>query len=164
MTDTEKIGLMGHSMGGATSVALGRERSDIDAVVDIDGTMLSERVAYEEGKYKYYDEAYPVPVLDFTKEQDYKDRELYENKNGYTYVNEYVVDNAKDGKTVVFSGAKHMDFTDLPLISPTLASMLDGGSGEVDNEEFMTTVNSLILNWFDYYLKGEGTLDIQANY
>ena len=42
MTDTSRIGLMGHSMGGATSVQLGRERDDIAAVVDLDGTMLGE--------------------------------------------------------------------------------------------------------------------------
>ena len=38
MTDTSSIGLMGHSMGGATSVALGRTRDDVGAVIDMDGT------------------------------------------------------------------------------------------------------------------------------
>ena len=164
MTDTEKIGLMGHSLGGATSVTVGRQRDDIDAVIDLDGTMLGERVAITNGKYENYAEAYPVPVLDFTKEQDYNDREQYQNENGYAYVNDDVIKNAKDGRTVVFSGVGHMDFTDLPLISPTLAAMLDNGQTEVDNEEFMTLINGIVLNWFDYYLKGEGTLDIQANY
>ncbi len=163
-TDTDKIGLMGHSMGGATSVALGRERDDIDAVIDIDGTMLTERISVENGKYGYIDEPYPIPVLDFTKEVDYNEREKYENENGYMYVNKYVIDNATDGKTVVFSGASHMDFTDLPLISPTLASMLDGGTSEVNSEEFMPMVNGIVLNWFDHYLKGEGALNIQEHY
>ncbi|MGN1107275.1 MAG: alpha/beta hydrolase family protein, partial [Huintestinicola sp.] len=40
MTDTEKIGVMGHSLGGAASVSVGRTRSDISAVIDLDGTML----------------------------------------------------------------------------------------------------------------------------
>ncbi len=164
MTNTDKIGLMGHSLGGATSTAVGRERSDIDAVIDLDGTMLSERISVTNGKYDYYDEPYPVPILDFTKEKDYNEREQYKNENAYSYVNDSVIENAKDGRTVVFSGALHMDFTDLPLISPTLASMLDEGESEVDNTEFMTTVNSIVLNWFNYYLKGEGTLDIQAKY
>ena len=118
-TDTDKIGLMGHSLGGATAVA-------------------------------------------FTKETDYNDREQYKSEKGYPYVNEYVTDNAKVSKTVVFNGVKHMDFTDLPLISPFLASML--GSGDADHEETLTTVNGIVLNWFDYYLKNEGTLDIKAQY
>ena len=161
-TDTDKIGLMGHSLGGATAVALGRERSDIDAVIDLDGTMLGEIKGVENGKNVYYSEPYPVPVLDFTKETDYNDREQYKSEKGYPYVNEYVTDNAKVSKTVVFNGVKHMDFTDLPLISPFLASML--GSGDADHEETLTTVNGIVLNWFDYYLKNEGTLDIKAQY
>lgn len=67
-----------------------------------------------------------------------------------------------DGKTVVFSGVGHMDFTDLPLISPTIASML--GSGNIDHEKTLNTINGLVLDWFNYYLKNEGTLDIQAKY
>ena len=162
MTDTDKIGLMGHSLGGATAVELGRERSDIDAVIDLDGTMLGEVKTVENGKNVYDCEPYPTPVLDFTKETDYNDREQYKNENGYPYVNEYVTDNAKDSKSVIFSGVKHMDFTDLPLISPFLGKML--GSGDRDNAEMMTEVNGVVLNWFDYYLKNEETLDIQAQY
>jgi restriction endonuclease S subunit len=116
----------------------------------------------ENGKNVYYSEPYPVPVLDFTKETDYNDREQYKSEKGYPYVNEYVTDNAKVSKTVVFKDVEHMDFTDLPLISPFLASML--GSGDVDHEETLTTVNGIVLNWFDYYLKNEGTLDIKAQY
>ena len=162
MTDTDKIGLMGHSLGGATSVNVGRQRDDIDTVVVLDGTMFGEIIGVENGKYVYEKEAYPVPVLDFTKEKDYNDREQFKKDNGYAYINEYVIENAKDGKVSVFANAGHMDFTDLPLISPVLASML--GKGEVDSEEFVTQMNAIILNWFDYYLKNEGTLDIQAKY
>ncbi len=162
-TDTDKIGLMGHSLGGATAVALGRERSDIDAVIDLDGTMLGEIKGVENGKNVYYSEPYPVPVLDFTKETDYNDREQYKSEKGYPYVNEYVTDNAKVSKTVVFNGVKHMDFTDLSMLSPFISSMLSGKSG-VNSEAFMQEINGAVLNWFDYYLKNEGTLSIQAQY
>ncbi|MDE7286031.1 MAG: dienelactone hydrolase family protein, partial [Lachnospiraceae bacterium] len=62
--DSEKIGLFGHSMGGASSVALGRERDDIDAVIDLEGTMLGEYVGFENGIELFNQEPYPVPVLD----------------------------------------------------------------------------------------------------
>ena len=101
-------------------------------------------------------------MLDFTKETDYNDREQYKSEKGYPYVNEYITDNAKVSKTVVFKDVEHMDFTDLPLISPFLASML--GSGDVNHDETLSTINSIVLNWFDYYLKNEGTLDIKAQY
>lgn len=170
MTDTDKIGLLGHSMGGATAVALGRQRDDIDAVIDLDGSMLTEIEDVENGAFEYIEESYPVPVLDFRKECDYNEIEQMRaegiDENDYMYyiadVNDHVVENAKDGRTVVFKNAGHMDFTDLPMFSPFLGSML--GSGDVDNEEFMYTVNGIVLNWFDYYLKGEGSLYIEATY
>ena len=96
------------------------------------------------------------------KEKDYTEREQYKKENGTPYVNEYVISRAKNGKTVVFQNAGHMDFTDLPLISPTLANML--GHGDVDSEEFLPMMNQIILDWFDYTLKGEGAPDIQAKY
>lgn len=160
--DIDRIGLMGHSLGGAASVAVGRERDDIDAVADLDGTMLGEILTVTDGKNVYNTEPYPVPILDFTKDCDFADREMYKKVNGYPYVNEYVMNYAKDGKTVVFNGVGHMDFTDLPLISPFIASQL--GHGDVDSEEVMTNINGILLNWFDYYLKGEGTLEIRAQY
>ena len=91
MTDTDKIGLMGHSLGGASSVTLARQRTDIDAVVDLDGTMLGEIVGAENGKNIYNEETYNIPVLDFMKEKDYTEREQYKKENGTPYVNDYII-------------------------------------------------------------------------
>ncbi len=166
MTDVDHIGLIGHSMGGAMSVALGRERSDIDAVVDLDGTMLGEIVEYHDGRFdgssrsfEYNREPYPVPVLDFTKASDYNDSKSAENN---AYLNQPVMANAKDGRTVVVEGVGHMDFTDMPVFSPFLASLM--GSGDVDHEQVLMTMNGIVLNWFDYYLKGEGVLNTPARF
>lgn len=161
-TDTEHIGLMGHSMGGATAVALGRQRSDIDAVIDLDGTMLSEIVGIKDGAYEYNSEPYPTPVLDFGKESDYDRFKELNEEQGYVYANQHVIGNAEDGRLVLFADVEHMDFTDLPLISPFLASLL--GKGTVDSEEFLPMMNGIVLEWFDYYLKGEGELEIQERY
>ena len=158
----DKIGIMGHSLGGATAAKMGRERDDVDTVIVLDGTMFGEIKEVKDGKRVYYSEPYPIPIMDCTKEQDYIAREDYEKEYGVPYVNAYALENAKEGKTVLFTNAEHMDFTDLPLISPILGSML--GHGTVDTKEMMTTVNGLVLNWFDYYLKNEGTLNIQEKY
>lgn len=166
MTNTDKIGLMGHSMGGATAVALGRTRTDIDAVIDLDGSMLSDIESVKNGECTYNDDPYPIPVLDFRKETDYDNRAQVVNDGsylyGFEYVNDYVMARAEKGKTVVFRNAGHMNFTDLPMFSPFLSSLL--GTGDADSEEFMYTVNGIVLNWFDYYLKDEGSLNIQATY
>lgn len=42
LIDKNKIGVFGHSLGGATAAAIGRERKDIDAVIVIDGTMFGK--------------------------------------------------------------------------------------------------------------------------
>ncbi|MCM1282079.1 MAG: hypothetical protein NC242_00380 [Roseburia sp.] len=155
MTDTEKIGLMGHSIGGAAAVQLGRERDDIMAVVDIDGTMLGEQIAFHDGKISYNPVPYPIPVLSLDNASHW---ESYLNEET-DYVNKYLLDNAIDGREAHFDGTEHMDFTDLPLFSPTLSKML--GKGDVDSSEFIPEINRIILNYFNYYLKEEGEPNIE---
>lgn len=150
MTDVEKIGLMGHSLGGAASVTLGRTREDIDAVIDLDGTMIGEEFGYENGVYAFYRESYPVPLLAFSNEEHHFEREKF----GSMYVNNVVLENAKDASYTYIEGSGHMNFTDLPLFSPPLASML--GVGDVDPKECVLSMNRTILKYYDYYLKNKG--------
>lgn len=160
LIDTEKIGLFGHSMGGASSVALGRIRKDeIGAVIDLEGTMLGEYTDYENGVELLNSEPYPVPLLDVNSR---KVHEEWLSVKGEEYVNLYVGKNALCFKEVIFNGAGHMNFTDLPLFSPLLARFL--GTGEVNARECIENVNHVVLNWFDYYLKGKRPLDIEKEY
>lgn len=158
MTDMESIGLMGHSLGGASSVTLGRTREDIDAVIDLDGTMLGEEFGYENGVYEFYEGEYPVPLLSVSNEAHHRDGKVA----GDLYVNNIVLENAVDSHYTYFVGSGHMNFTDLPLFSPPLAAML--GVGEVDATECVITMNEIVLEYFDYYLKDEGEIIIQESY
>lgn len=157
----EKIGLMGHSMGGAASVTVGRSRNDIDAVIDIDGTMFGEQLAWENGAYRYYEEAYPVPLLSINSENHYLDTQEAASKN-VLYVNTVVLDNALDSRHTYFVGSGHMNFTDLPLFSPALSYLL--GTGTADETECIWTMNAIILQYFDFYLKNRGELVIKESY
>lgn len=161
LIDSEKIGLFGHSMGGASSVALGRQRDDIDAVIDLEGTMLGEYVGFENGIELFNEEPYPVPILDVNSDRAHEAVEAQELE-GFEYVNFYVGRNALDYREVVFHDAGHLNFTDLPLISPVLARML--GVGKVDARTCIENVNEMVLAWFDYYLKDKGELNIKAEY
>ncbi|MCM1258836.1 MAG: hypothetical protein NC307_13410 [Roseburia sp.] len=156
MTDTEKIGLTGHSIGGAVAVQLGRERDDIAAVIDIDGTMLGEEISFDNGTLSYNPEPYPIPALSLDNASHW---ESYAGSGGMDYVNTYMLDHALDAREIHFEGTEHMDFTDLPLFSPALSKLL--GKGEVDSSEFIPEVNGIILEFFNYYLKGEGELNIE---
>lgn len=158
LVDAEKIGLFGHSMGGASSVQLGRQRDDIDAVIDLEGTMSGEYVGFENGMEVYNSEPYPVPLLDVNSKSIHDQAmAIPEQHPGVEYVNFYVGRNALDYREVIFRDAGHLNFTDLPLLSPVLAKLL--GVGEVDAKECIENVNEVVLLFFDYYLKGEGSLD-----
>lgn len=164
LIDTDKIGLMGHSMGGATAVQLGREREDITAVIDLEGTMLGEYVGFENGYEIYNKEPYPIPVLDVNSQAVREDIETLETEHpDWEYVNDYLGRNAVDYREVIFNGAGHLNYTDLPMIAPPLAAML--GVGDVDAAECLKNVNEVVLTYFDFYLKGEGSLDsIKSEY
>ena len=164
MTDISKIGVMGHSMGGATAVAIGRERSDVSAVIDIDGTMLSEYTGVDDEKLEVRNESYNVPILEFVNWDSYSMLPEY-RKEGIIYPNEVLIRDAVKGYSVTIRDTRHMDFTDLPLLSPTLAGLLgEMGTGERSTEETMMIVNRLVLEFFNCYLKGEGTFSAQEVY
>lgn len=150
--DPEKIGLFGHSMGGASSVALGRMRKDIGAVIDLEGTMLGEYTGFENGSYLYEEEPYPVPLLDVNSRKAYEQAKAL---SGREYVNFYVGDRAACFAEIIINGAGHLNFTDLPMVSPILAKVL--GVGEVDAKTCIKNVNEIVLTFFNYYLKGEGS-------
>lgn len=158
MTDVNKIGLMGHSLGGAASVTVGREREDVDAVIDLDGTMLGEQLGFENGSYQYYEDAYPIPLLSIDNEEHYLEGDTIDA----LYVNNVVLANAVDSKHTYFAGSGHMNFTDLPLFSPVLASLL--GTGTIEETECVIIMNDIILQYFDYYLKDKGEVMINECY
>ena len=158
--DTEKIGLMGHSLGGATAVTVGR-RNDVSAVIDYDGTMLGEEIGFENGNIIVNPETYDTPILCFESESHHADR-VEAERIGYIYSNNVIMDNAAEGYSVYFEGTAHMNFTDLPLFSPALAKSL--GMGDRDPAECIDKINSITLEFFDRYLKGIGDFEVDEKY
>lgn len=161
LIDTEHIGVFGHSMGGSASEALGRERSDVDAVVNLDAPFFNELVYDPEiNDLAAKDEPYRVPLLNIYTDDVW--RQL--GKNSAYAANEVDNPNFKDAYTVHFQGAKHLSLTDLPLFSPILANMLQGGQADIDKYYCIEMMNALILQFFDYTLKGTGQFEPQAVY
>ena len=160
LVDTNKIGLMGHSLGGATAVTVGR-RDDISAVIDIDGTMIGEQTDFKDGKYVVNEEPYTTPLLAIDNEAHHNDCQEY-LQTGYVYANNVILDNATNAYNTYFIGAGHMNFTDLPLISPFLAEKL--GTGDIDPEQCTDTLNKLILDFYNCYLKDQGEFSVEEHY
>lgn len=161
MVDTNKLGVFGHSLGGSTAAAIGRERNDIDAVVSLDAPLLGEHIGFEEGEYVINQELYTKPLLNIYTDDVWNQLEdvpVYHS-------NQLFLNNPPDNVyNINFEGAKHLSVTDLPLFSPTLAYMLQGGSAEIDKSYCIETMNSIILEFFDCYIKGEGSFDFRGTY
>ena len=160
LIDADRIGLIGHSMGGATAVTCGR-RADISAVVDLDGTMLGENLGINGNDIIINEEPYKTPLLNL-QSQSHHEQAVEAEKIGYAYSNNIVIKNADTAYSTYFANSGHMDFTDLPLFSPVLAKNL--GTGDVDNTVMIDTLNGLVLRFFDCYLKGDGNFSVNEHY
>jgi dienelactone hydrolase len=149
--DIEHIGVMGHSLGGATAAQIGREDADVDAVVVVDGTMLGEIVGFDNGTEVITDAPYPLPIMNLYNESHY----IEAIANSDKYANQVVHRHAQDSYQVVIEGSGHMNFTDLPIVSPFLAGLLETGDAviDVDARDCIETTNQVILEFFDKYLK-----------
>lgn len=158
ITDTEKIGVMGHSLGGAAAVELGRTRSDISAVIDLDGTMLGAVTGVENERNIINDQPYTTPLLSFDNEEHHF-AAIEAREQDIPYANNIVHDNAVCAYRTYIPNSGHMNFTDLPMYSPVLAGML--GTGSVDAEACMQTINSITLRFFNSFLKEGGEFIVQ---
>lgn len=166
LIDTNKIGLMGHSLGGAASTQLGREREDIGAVINLDGSMLGEYSINENGNIVINEEPYPLPLLNFYSE--YVINELIADPE-YVYPNKYITSISPKAFETYIKGSNHMSYTDLPLFSPFLANQLSGISGgstkaNVDEYYCIETMNKLVLEFFNCYVKGDSTFSAKEYY
>ena len=168
LVDQEHIGLFGHSLGGAESAQLARIRDDIDGVINLEGTMLGEYVDFKDGNYVCNKEPYPVPILNV-----YTDTvmdQLAQLPN-YQFVNRVSSATAPASFEVYIKGANHMNLTDLPLFSPFLVSIINQSTENMnvstnpcDPRTVIDTMNKIVLNFFDCYLKGEGEFTMAGEY
>jgi dienelactone hydrolase len=162
LINTEKIGVFGHSMGGAASVWLGRERNDIDAVVNIDAPFFSELIYMKDiDDFVARDEEFTIPLLNIYSDDVWNQLEI---NSIYVANNKSNNDRFKDSYSVYFQGAKHLSLTDLPLVSPILSEYLQGGKANIDPYYCIETENELILQFFNYKLKGIGHFNPNETY
>lgn len=149
--DLTKIGLFGHSLGGATAAQVARQRDDVSAAIVIDGTMIGDIIGLSnDNKEIITDESYNKPLMQMYnssfQNQEAKETSYLPNINAYN--------NAKDAAySLCIKDSGHLNFTDLPRISPFLAGML--GVGTVDSLKSIEIVNAYSLAFFDQHVKGQ---------
>lgn len=63
LIDSERIGVMGHSLGGSAALAIPWQRDDVDAVIALESPFLYDIIDVDDGEFVFVDQAYPAPVL-----------------------------------------------------------------------------------------------------
>jgi fermentation-respiration switch protein FrsA (DUF1100 family) len=169
LVDPGKIGLMGHSLGGESAAEVARERNDIGAVVNLDADLGGEYVSYTNGKNVMRDTVYPVPILTILADDLVRLIDAIPDAKTAVAV-EHVSATAPHAYLVHIKGTDHLSVTDVPIVSPFLASMLvnsvkkAGGGETADKYYVVETMNHLVLTFFNAYLKGEGSFTPASTY
>lgn len=161
LVDITKIGAMGHSLGGSAALGIGRTRDDVSAVIALESPFMYDIKGVKDGEFVFTDEKYPVPMLNV-----YSDDSWSHLGEWPQYVENYdLLSNTNASAfNVYISGVGHLTLTDLALVSPFLANMLNEQKSTVKNEYCLKTLNKVCLEFFDCYLKGEGKFTSAGTY
>lgn len=156
-----KIGVFGHSLGGAAVSAVARQRNDIDAVINLDGPFWGDLLGIENGEALINTQKYPDPRLTV-----YTDSLWGKMNNDPMYAPNvrFLSDTHENMYTIHFDGSLHMSLTDLSLISPILSNIMQGGNALIDPYVCIQTLNETVLDFFNCYLKGDRAFTVHESY
>ena len=134
----EKVGIFGHSFGGATSISCLEKDSRIVAAISLDGW-------YEILPVKSINNGLSKPFIHIGQEK-------WESKLNYANRDELMKNSKSEYWLYTFLGSKHLDFMDLPLFS-SISKYLKL-TGKINPNQFYDCLNEIQLSFFGKYLKG----------
>jgi dienelactone hydrolase len=153
LINTDKIGVIGHSLGGAAALGVGRMRNDIGAVVALEAPYLCDILGVENDEFVFEHTDYPVPILNVYSDSSWPNLEKWPQ---YGKNVQLLSGSDKDAFNLHIAGVGHLSLTDLSLASPMLTRILNGHSSSVSAESCLLRINKSCLGLFDCYLKGAG--------
>ena len=136
LIDLSRIGVIGHSFGGATVIVASYNDSRIDACINLDGWM--EPVIPE-----IIQSGLKIPFL-YIGQKEWHDTPLNHIKLDSLIM-------SSNGKKEIIDGAKHFDYSDTPHLNK-VASKFDI-SGDIDMDKFRMKINSDIVSFFNKNVK-----------
>ncbi len=148
LVDPDRIGLVGHSLGGSAVVGVGRGREDIDAVSGLEAPYMTEIVGVEDGQFVWTPEPYPVPVLNIYSDSAWGHLDEWpQYGRNHEMLDDPTVEN------IHIEGVGHLHLTDLSLSSPFLTRVLNGHPSTGDARAALTELNGHALRFFNTHLK-----------
>ncbi len=149
LIDKDKIGLIGHSLGGSAVLGLPRERDDIDVVIALESPYLYDIVGVDMDKFLWNQEAFPTPVLNIYSDASWDHLTEWSQ---YQRNVEMLKTTSVSIQNVHLTGGGHFSLTDLSLVSPTLVQFLERNKTSLTREEYLKNLDNLCLEFFSQYL------------
>jgi len=147
--DTNRIGIIGHSLGGSAALAMPWLREDIAVVVALESPFLFDIVGVENDEFLWLEQEIPVPVLNIYSDSAWKNLSSWPQYER----NVELLESANETiQNVYLPGAGHFSLSDLSLASPLLVSLIEGGKPEIEYRDYLQQVNQLVLEFADLYL------------
>jgi dienelactone hydrolase len=135
--DLNRIGIFGHSYGGATSIMAASTDSRIKATIALDGWML------------------PIPDDTINAGLDtpflYIGRGSWGDPINYQKLDSLLDHSQGNAAKILWEGTKHMDFSDAPQLSSASAAL--GLSGKLSRDELRQRLNHEIVTFFNTHVR-----------
>jgi dienelactone hydrolase len=135
--DLNRIGIFGHSYGGATSVMASHIDKRIDACISLDGWNVPI-------PQDVIDDGLNVPLL-------YIGRPKWDTTLNYEKLDTLIARSSTVADKLILDGTKHFDYSDTPYFSPMAKKF--GISGKLPAEEILSILNGQIISFFDEHVK-----------
>lgn len=153
--DFGRVGMFGHSYGGATATQAAYSDARIRAAIDLDGWPWGEVVEHGLAKpYLYMAATVSFRASDETLAKAGVTREERDAHNAWhnAQVKRLVADSPAPAYLLTIEGMAHYNFTDIPLLSPLTTPL--GLTGPIDGARGLAIINAYTLQFFDHYLRG----------
>lgn len=139
LLDLEKVAVVGHSYGGATAIQASFMDSRFKVCVALDSWMNPVPDEIIAGGINQ-----PFLHLSRPRWDDYP--------NSPTRLDSFFTSGGSDKYSYIIKGTEHMDFTDIPILTPLSSLVLDTGS--IQPKRITTLVNEFVTAFLDEYLIG----------
>ena len=147
LIDPEKIGVAGHSLGGAAALGIARRRNDIKAVIALESPYMCDITGVNGNEFTWDTKPYPCAVMNIYSDSGYP---LIETDNKYLQNRNYLYNMGKV-EYYHIEGSNHYTLTDLVRKSPILCVILGGGYKK-SGYAVLEFINQKSLAFFDKYL------------